>query len=184
MRGLPAHRLGDRRRGGAAHAGRRDVDHLARVRPARAVLAGRARRSRRGARRHGGAHAAQPPRVPPRRRRGDAPRRGAVLDLQHLAAGPDRLPAGRRGRPRGRHRGGVPRRGSQAARARCRALEHVVVVEAARRGDLARRARPRRAGLRLRRRLAGGRARRPGHADLHLGHDRPAQGRAAHPRAT
>ena len=39
-----------------------------------------------------------------------------------------------------------------------------------------------RRGLRLRRRLAGRRARRPADADLHLGHDRRPEGRPAHPQ--
>ena len=38
-------------------------------------------------------HAHQPARVPPARHRGDAPRRDAVLDLQHVLARADRLPA-------------------------------------------------------------------------------------------
>ena len=176
MRGLPAQRLGDGRRGGAAHAGRRDVDHLARVRPARARPRGRARRPRRGAGRHGGAHAHESPRVPPRGRRGDAPRRGRVLGLQHLVAGADRVPAGRRGQPRARHRGRVPRSGPGRAAALPRPR-----ARRGRRG--ARRAvRARKLGLRLRRRLASRLARGPGHAHLHLGNDRAAQGRAAHAR--
>ena len=64
-------------------------------------------------------------------------------------------------------------------------LEHVVVVDGEPRDgrDLARRAGSRRrAGLRLRGRLAGGPARGPGDADLHLRHDRAAEGRAADPR--
>ena len=69
------------------------------------------------------------------------------------------------GRPRGR---GAPRGDRRRGRGR---LAHD--RRRGGRGD---------AGLRLRGRLAGGGPRRPAHADLHLGHHRAAQGRAAHPR--
>ena len=65
------------------------------------------------------------------------------------------------------------------------ALEHVVVVDgdaADGRISLDELIAGRRRGLRLRGRLAGGGARRPADADLHLGHDRSAQGRADHAR--
>ena len=90
---------------------------------------------------------------------------------------------GRRRQPVARHRAGVPRHRPAAARG-ASALEHVVVVD----GDPAtarsrsRSWRPRRRGLRLRGGLAGGRARRPRDPDLHLRHDRAAEGGRADPR--
>ena len=66
--------------------------------------------------------------------------------------------------------------------ARTPEIEHVVLVDGAEAGTitLAGLARMRVPRLRLRRRLARGGARRRRHADLHLGHHRPAEGRAAH----
>ena len=52
--------------------------------------------------------AQQPARVPSRRFRGHAPRRRALLDLQHLHEGADRAPAGRRRQSRGDHGAGAP----------------------------------------------------------------------------
>ena len=65
------------------------------------AAAGREDRGRPGGagprpRRHRRDHAHEPARVPSRRRGGDAPRRDAVLDLQHLHARPDRVPGLRR----------------------------------------------------------------------------------------
>ena len=81
---VPADRRRAPRRDRAAHPRRRRRDHVARVRRARRADRRRAGRARRRARRHGRDDAAQPARVPPRRHGGAAPRRGAVLGLQHL----------------------------------------------------------------------------------------------------
>ena len=54
-------------------------------------------------------------------------------------------------------------------------IEHLIVVEDDELPERARR-------LRLRRRVEGGRARRPSHAHLHERHHRPAQGRGDHAR--
>ena len=126
------------------------------------------------ARRHRRADALQPARVPPRRPRGDEPRRGAVLDLPDLGARADRLRRAGRGREGRDRRGGVPRRS-------CPTLEHIVVLEGARgEGTLAwsdvEGSNP---GFDVETRLARGRARGPADADLHVGHHRAAEGRPA-----
>ena len=117
--------------------------------------------------------------------RRDAPRRHLLLDLQHLLARADRV----RASPTPATGSSSPSRRSStrvlAARERVETLEHVVVVdgeapegtisieELEALGD---------AGVRLRGGLARGRARGRALPDLHLGHDRAAEGRAAHPR--
>ena len=151
------------------------------------VRAGPARPGRR-ARRRGRPDAHQPARVPHRRHRRDEPRRDAVLPLPDADAGPDRLPAERLRRRGDRDRAGVPRARAGGARAGCRSCEHVVLVDGdgAEAGAIAVR-RPARDRGRHRgdRALArGGRAGRPADADLHVRHDRTAEGRADHARAT
>ena len=91
---------------------------------------------------------------------------------------------GNAGQPRRRLRGAVPRPGPRGAAVGETAVEHIVCVDAAPTGtiSLADLESARRAGLRLRRVVAGRRA--DGRADdhLHVGHHRAAQGRRAHPR--
>ena len=65
-----------------------------------------------------GADARQPPRVPRRRRRRDAPRGDAVQPLQHVAGRADRLRHGRRGQPAGGHRAALRRRRARGRRRR------------------------------------------------------------------
>ena len=125
-------------------------------------------------------HAHEPARVPLVRLGGAARRRHAVLDLQHLRPRPDPVPGeGRRGADRG-HRGGLPRPGGGprrrgAPRGDRRGRPRGLAVGGRRGGRGAR-------GLRLRGLLARRLARRPAHADLHLGHHRAAQGRPDHAR--
>ena len=134
------------------------------------------------ARRHGRDHAAEPARVQPLRRGGDAPRGDAVLDLQHLVARADRLPVRQRRQPGRDHRDAVPRPRSRPPGST--GSSTIVCVDGAPEGtiglDELEAAATRR--LRLRGGLARGRARRPDHPLLHVGHHRAAEGRAAHPR--
>ena len=169
---------------GAAAQGHRLRGELRRVRGDRAAARRRLRRPRRRPRRHGRLHARQPARLPAHRHGRDAPRRHLLLDLQHLLAGADRVRRRRRREPGDRHRAGLPRESAggegagRDARARRRHRRR-----SSRGHDLGRGAggdgRPR---VRLRGRLARGRARGRPLPDLHLRHDRPAEGRAAHPR--
>ena len=132
-----------------------------RVRAMAAGLAGLGAR----ARRHGRADAHQPARVPLVDCGGHAPRRDAVLDLQHLHARADPVPGER-----------TPRRASwsprRRSRTRVRALdgvEHVVVVDGE---DDVVRVEHAAESFDFEAAWRSGRARRPAHADLHLGHDR------------
>ena len=95
--------------------GRRVLDHLARVRgPGRDTAGGLAALGlERG--QTIGDHAHQPPRVPLVRRRRAAPRRHAVLALQHVHAGADRVPAHRCPSADSGHRAGICRSGSRAS---------------------------------------------------------------------
>ncbi len=186
VRGVSDHRRRRADAGRPAHARRRGGDHLRRVPRPRAAPGRRPARARRAPRGHGRLHAHQPPRVPSARHRGDAPRRGAVLDLQHLVGRADRLSAAGCRLRGGDRRAGLRRadgRGRRARRARSRtrscstrtARGRSAWPSSRRRG-----ARTRTSTSRRRWRAVG--ARRRAHADLHLGHDRAAQGRAAHPR--
>ena len=112
VRGLPAHggpRPGRRR---AADPRRRREPDLARVRRAGAPHRGRAARARRAPGPHRRPDDDQPPRDGAGRRGRDPPRRGAVLGLQHLHDGADRLPVRQRRQPGGGLRGGVPAAGA------------------------------------------------------------------------
>ena len=128
-------------------------------------LRGRPGQARRDARRHGRADGLQPAGVHGRRPRGHDARRHAVLDLPHSA--PD-----------------------QIAYVIKDAGARVAIVEAPFKdcGGAARRVRDHRRGdgrargTGLCARLARGPARRHPHDHLHVGHDRPAEGRPAHPR--
>ncbi len=184
MRGVSAHRGRARRCAGAAAEGQRVRGELGRVRGDRAAAGGRLRRARRRPRRHGRVHAGQPPRPAPLRRRRDAPRRRLLLGLQHVLAGAGRVPGRRRRQPGDRHRAGVPRAGAGGARAGADAGARGRRRRRAAGGDdLARRAGgDGGGGVRLRGRLARGRARGRALPDLHLGHHRAAQGGAADPR--
>ena len=129
----------------------------------------------------------QPPRVPPRRPRRvtSARRRSRSTTTSRPSRSSTSSPT-----PSARivdHRAGVPRPACSRRASELPDLEHVIVVD----GDApegsahARRAR----GLATPTststpRVARGRARRPADADLHVGHDRPAEGRPAHARAT
>ena len=176
---LPAHRRPRPGRGRAADPGGRGHADLAGVRRAGPPDRRRPARPRRPAGRHGRPDADQPARVRARRRRGDAPGRRPVLALQHLVGRAGRLPVRQRRQPGRGLRGRDPRRRLRRRRRprprgvrRRRAARHADAGRA--RGDGPGR-------LRLRRGVAVRRARRPGHADLHLGHHRPAEGRADHP---
>ena len=120
LRRLPGDRRGAPRPRRAAHARRRRAADVGRVRRARAPGRRRAARARPAPRGHARAHAHQPAGVPRRRRRGHAPRRGAVLDLQHLGARAGRVRPARLRRPDRRGRGGVPRPRADRARDRRR----------------------------------------------------------------
>ena len=127
-----------------------------------------------------GADAAQPARVPPRRHRRPAPRRGPVLGLQHRHHGAGRPPVPQRPQPRGRHRGALPAQGPGRGRRRARGRPPRADRRRRRRHRQPRRARGHRAQqLPLRRDLAGGRAGGPRRDHLHVGHHRPAEGRRA-----
>ena len=187
VRGVPDHRRRARRPGRAADARRRDLDHASPSTPS--ASGGWPAASMRSAspRRHGRLHAHQPPGVPPARHGGDAPRRDPVLDLQHLLAGADRLPARRRRQPGDGRRGGVsrPRRGRRSqhvgvGRAPDRARRRRPRTRSRSRSSRRLEPRPRASTSRPRWRAVGARGRAD--ADLHLRHHRPAQGRAAHPR--
>ena len=181
-RGAAAHRgqpPGDRRR---ADARRQRLADLVRAARPRRCGRRRAREARRAARRHGRDHARQPPRVPHRRSRGGDARRDAVLDLRDLSGGGDsRTCSTTPARKVAIVEQSVPARDARGAHASCPSA----------------RARDRR----RRRRAAAGRsrwpmsraptrastpsrppprsARRRPDADLHLGHDRAAEGRSA-----
>ena len=139
---------------------------------ARGADRGRARGAGGRARRRRRADAAQPARVQPRRHRGPASRRDAVLGLQHLDARAGRPAVRERRQPRGGDRAALPRR-----RARGRGAAEIVLVEELEQLE-------ERGGeqLPLHRDLAGGAALGPRHDHLHVGHDRPAQGRRADAR--
>ena len=126
----------------------------------------------------------QPPRVPPRRHGRAAPRRGAVLGLQHEHRRAGRPPVPQRRQPRRDHRGALPARPCWPPAAHAPELAHVVQVDGAD-DDIISLAELEGTGasaLPLRRDLAGGRAGRPRRDHLHVGHDRPAEGRRAHAR--
>ena len=151
-------------------------------------LAGGAARARRATRRHGRVHAGEPARVPPAGHGGDAPRRDPVLGLQHLLARADRAICSTT-RPTGwssSRRRSCERDAARRSTAGRGSVEHLIVLDGAdERLDHARASsrRPSRAdGLRLRGDVARGRARRRADADLHVGHDRAAEGRAADAR--
>ncbi len=184
----------DADRSAAAHGGqpprdrrgpycrRQRLDHVVGAAPARRGGRRRPGEARRRPRRHGRDHARQPPRVPHRRPGRDDARRHPVLDLPHVSAGGDPIP-GRRRRLAGRgRRAGVPAndaRGAQAP-ARARACDRRRRRRLGRH-DLARRRRGLEPRFRRREGRRRDRARRPRHADLHLGHDRAAEGRSAGP---
>ena len=182
LRGLSGHRGAPRRRACAADARRRG-DHLAAVRRAGARPRRRPRRARHRARRHRRDHAHQPSRRARRRRRGAPSRCDAVLGLQHVLAGADRVRVRPRRRASRRHRARVRRPGAGGPREPAGAP-----LRLHRRRRRARYRRPRgaqrlrRSRVRLRVRLA--RRRAAGHRDahLHVRHDRAAQGRRAHAR--
>ncbi len=131
--------------------------------------------------RHHRADARQPARVPPRRPRGDDGRGDAVLDLHDLRAQPDRVRGLGRRRADHRHRAAVPgqRAGGAQVAARRRARHR-----RRRRGACGHARAGRRSGRRRLRRRGLDRGAEPrgrADADLHVGHDRAAQGRRARP---
>ena len=131
------------------------------------------------ARRHGGDHARQPARVPPRRPGRDDLGATPFSIYQTSRRSRSSTCVGDAGAKVAIVEQAFLDRSSQARGAP--GLEHVIVVDGdAPDGTIAW---PRsRARTRLRRRggLARGRGRRPPHADLHVGHHRPAEGRPAH----
>ena len=145
------------------------------------TIAGGPCRARRGPWRHGGADDDQPARVQPGGHRRVPPGRHAVLGLQHVLSRADRIPVLER-RQQGRHlRVPVPRDAAGGRRAGARALrDHRRGGRRRHDAGADRGRRDRR--LRLRGRLAGRRGRRCPHADLHLGHHGPAEGRGDHAR--
>ena len=138
---------------------------------------------RRPPRRHRRADAGQPPRVQPRRHGRDAPRRDAVLDLQHLLARADRATCSGTRQPGRDHRAPVPstciaRR--RIARASSTSSASTTTATArSRSADSRRHGRP---DFDFEASLARRRARRRADPHLHVGHDRAAEGRAAHAR--
>ena len=141
----------------------------------------RPREPRRRQGRHGRDDAQQPPRVHPHRPRGGLARRGPVLDLPDLLAGADPVRRLRRRREGRDHRDGVPRGLRQGARGpagRRDAGRRSTATAATTRSTSSRRSTRTSTPAET---VAGGRARRPADADLHLGHDRAAEGRPAHP---
>ena len=112
----------------------------------------------------------QPARVPPRRhrRRCTSARRRSRSTTPRRRA--DRVPVRQRRQPRGRHRARVPAgdpRGSGATRSSTSScVEELDPLE-----------RPHAVGFDFDARVARGRARRRADADLHVGHDRAAEGR-------
>ena len=182
----------ERDAGRAALPARRRVHEWTyrRARPARARTRRRARRRWASRRATGSRSSADAAGVDARRLRRLCAGRGRRADLPHELAGG--VPV--RARPLRRARGDrarTPRRSrrSQAVRASCPALEHVVVdrrrgarAPCARRAARARRGDGRRVARRARSQAR--RARRRGDDRLHVGHDRPAEGLRAHARAT
>ena len=136
------------------------------------------------ARRHDRADVPQPARVPPRRPRGDDRRGDAVLALRHRLGGADRVRRRRRRREDRDHRRAVHRAvpqgqarsspTSSTSSSSATAPDGTLKLE-----DVENDPDPDFDADGVR---DAGRARRPADADLHVGHDRPAEGRRAHAR--
>ncbi len=181
-RGLPHHRRTARGRGRDPHQAGRVHDHLGGAARARRRARRRARQARLEARPDARADAVEPPGVPPLRPRGDDARGDAVLDLQHLhrasrSATCSRMPTRRSSSASSSScRGARGSRAPAGARARDRRR-----WRCARRHARAGAGRGLQSGLRRRSLGRAAAADRRAHADLHLRHHRPAQGRPADP---